>query len=98
MDSSAAALLGGGLGALLGASAVLGFRLSERDQGRTSTPPPAEPQVPPGVAAVLSVLRSSALVVGADDEVLKASAPAHAMGLVRGSRLQVDELLELVRQ
>jgi two-component system sensor histidine kinase SenX3 len=98
MDSSAAALLGGGLGALLGAFAVLGFRLSERDQGRTSTPPPAEPQVPPGVAAVLSVLRSSALVVGADDEVLKASAPAHAMGLVRGSRLQVDELLELVRQ
>jgi two-component system, OmpR family, sensor histidine kinase SenX3 len=98
MDSSTAALLGGGIGALLGAVAVLGFRLSERDQGRAPAVAAAEPQVPPGVAAVLSVLRSSALVVGPEDEVLKASAPAHAMGLVRGSRVEVTELLELVRQ
>ena len=98
MDSSTAALLGGGIGALLGAVAVLGFRLSERDQGRAPVVAAAEPQVPPGVAAVLSVLRSSALVVGPEDEVLKASAPAHAMGLVRGSRVEVSELLELVRQ
>ena len=98
MDSSTAALLGGAFGALLGAVAVLGFRLSERDQGRTPSTVVPEPQVPVGVAAVLSVLRSSALVVGADDQVLKASAPAHAMGLVRGSRVEVPELLELVRQ
>jgi two-component system, OmpR family, sensor histidine kinase SenX3 len=98
MDSSTAALVGGGIGALLGAVAVLGFRLSERDQGRAPTVTVNEPQVPAGVAAVLSVLRSSALVVGPEDEVLKASAPAHAMGLVRGSRVEVAELLELVRQ
>ncbi len=98
MDSSTAALVGGGIGALLGAFAVLAFRLSERDQGRERSPIAPEPQVPAGVAAVLSVLRSSALVVGPDDQVLKASAPAHAMGLVRGSRVEVAELLELVRQ
>ena len=98
MDSSTAALMGGGIGVLLGAFTVLGFRISERDQGRAPSTAPAEPLVPPGVAAVLSVLRSSALVVGPDDQVLKASAPAHAMGLVRGSRVDVPELLELVRQ
>jgi two-component system sensor histidine kinase SenX3 len=47
---------------------------------------------------VLSVLRSSALVVGTDDEVLKATAPAHMMGLVEGTRVDVPELLTLVRQ
>ena len=54
--------------------------------------------MPAGVSAVLSVLRSSALVLDADDSVLKASAPAHALGIVRGDRLVVDELLELVRR
>jgi two-component system, OmpR family, sensor histidine kinase SenX3 len=100
MDSSTAALVGGGIGVLIGACSVLAFRLSERAQGLSpaSSPAPAGSQVPPGVGAVLSVLRSSALVVGPDDQVLKASAPAHALGLVRGSRVEVAELLELVRR
>ncbi|HEY7042148.1 MAG TPA: ATP-binding protein [Nocardioidaceae bacterium] len=98
MDSSTAALLGGGIGAMLGAFAVLAFLRSEHIQSVSPSAPPAEPLVPPGVAAVLSVLRSSALVVGPDDQVLKASAPAHALGLVRDSRVAVAELLELVRQ
>ena len=97
MDPSTAAVLGGAVGAVLGAATILAFRLSERDQGRTPLAAP-EPVVPSGVAAVLSVLRSSALVLGPDDSVLKASAPAHAMGLVRGSDLGVVELLDLVRQ
>ncbi len=97
MEPSIAALVGGAVGLLIGAVVVLAFRISERDQGRM--PPTApEPLVPPGVAIVLSVLRSSALVVGPDDEVLKASAPAHALGLVRASRVEVEELLGLVRQ
>ena len=96
MDPSTAALLGGAVGAVLGAVTILAFRLSERDQGRTPVALP-EPLVPDGVAAVLSVLRSSALVVGPDDSVMKASAPAHAMGLVRGSDVAVTELLDLVR-
>ncbi|MPZ97519.1 MAG: two-component sensor histidine kinase [Propionibacteriales bacterium] len=75
---------------------MFAFRLSERSQ--RTVPEHREPVVPPGVSAVLSVLRSSAVVLDSDDTVLKASAPAHALGLVRGNRLAVDELLEIVRQ
>jgi two-component system, OmpR family, sensor histidine kinase SenX3 len=84
------------VGIVLGAGAVLAFRVSERVQ--QAAPPQPEPVVPNGVGTVLSVLRSSAVVVDAEDHVLKASAPAHALGLVRGDRLAVDELLDLVRQ
>ena len=89
------ALLFALLGAVLGGSAVLAFRVSERQLRPPEVP---EPALPPGVAAVLSVLRSSALVVDAGDSVLKASAPAVAMGLVRGHEITVRELTELVRQ
>ena len=51
-----------------------------------------------GVAAVLSILRSSAVVVDESDHVLKASAPAYAFGLVRGDTVVVPELLDLVAQ
>ena len=53
--------------------------------------------MPPGVASVLTVLRSSAVLVGADDGVLDASAPAHRLGLVRGGRLVPSDLLRMVR-
>jgi two-component system sensor histidine kinase SenX3 len=94
MQTSTALMVGGVFGALLGAVTVLAWRLSERAQGRA--PSVNEPLVPPGVAAVLSVLRSSALLIGPDDEVLKASAPSHVLGVVRGSRLAVPDLLEMV--
>jgi two-component system, OmpR family, sensor histidine kinase SenX3 len=58
----------------------------------------AEPVVPVGVAEVLSVLPSSGVVVGPHDEVLEATATARTLGLVRGSRIAVPELLELVRR
>jgi two-component system, OmpR family, sensor histidine kinase SenX3 len=86
----------GVIGILLGAVAVLAFRVSERAQ--QAMPEQPEPVVPPGVGGVLSVLRSSAVVVDAEDYVLKASAPAHALGLVRGDRLAVDELVEIVHE
>ena len=89
------ALLFALLGAVLGGGAVLAFRISERQM---RPPGPPEPALPPGVAAVLSVLRSSALVVDGSDAVLKASAPAIAMGLVRGHEITVRELADLVRQ
>jgi two-component system, OmpR family, sensor histidine kinase SenX3 len=57
----------------------------------------AEPVVPAGVAEVLSVLPSSGVVVGPHDEVLEATATARTLGLVRGSRIAVPELLQLVR-
>lgn len=95
MSPTLQALLFALLGAVLGGGAVLAFRVSE---GQMRPSEESEPSLPPGVAAVLSVLRSSALVVDASDNVLKASAPAIAMGIVRGHEITEHELAELVRQ
>jgi two-component system sensor histidine kinase SenX3 len=89
------ALLFALLGAFLGGGVVLAWRVSEQ---QTRPPLAPQPSVPTGVATVLSVLRSSALVVDGSDEVLKASAPAIAMGLVRDRRIAVHELEQLVQQ
>jgi two-component system sensor histidine kinase SenX3 len=96
VDSTTQALLFALLGAVLGIGVVLAWRVS--DSQLHSPAPVDEPAVPTGIATVLSVLRSSALVVDENDEVLKASAPAHAFGLVRGNKVAVEELAELVRQ
>jgi two-component system, OmpR family, sensor histidine kinase SenX3 len=96
VSESLAFALVGVVGVLLGAGAVLAFRVSERAQ--RALPEQPEPVVPPGVGAVLSVVRSSAVVVDAEDHVLQASAPAYALGLVRGDRLDVEELVDLVHQ
>ncbi|RLV47604.1 two-component sensor histidine kinase [Nocardioides mangrovicus] len=98
MDSATTqALLFGVLGAVLGGAAVLAWRVSEMQQHRVVEEP--DETVPPaGVATVLSVLRSSALVVGADDVVLTSTAAAQTMGVMSGTRLSDDELLSLVRQ
>ena len=55
-------------------------------------------RLPPGIAAVLSVLSSSAVVVDSNDRVLRASNAARAFGLVKGDRLVVTELAALARQ
>lgn len=96
VDSTLAAVLGGVAGVALGALSVAAVVFSERSQSKVPVSP--DPVVPPGVATVLSVLRSSAVVMGPEDQVLQASAPAHVLGIVRGNRLVVDELLEMVRQ
>jgi two-component system sensor histidine kinase SenX3 len=57
----------------------------------------AQPVVPDGVADVLSILSSSGVVVGPHDEVLEATSAARNLGLARGSRVALPELLELVR-
>ena len=95
MSSTTQALLFAMLGAFLGAGVVLAWRISET---QTRPPTPPAPTLPPGIAAVLSVLRSSALVVDSSEQVLKASAPAIAMGLVRDRQIAVRELADLVRQ
>ena len=97
MDPTTQALLFALLGAVLGGGVVLAWRISEVLQ-RPPEPPTAENALPAGAAAVLAVLRSSALLVGADEQVLKASAPAMAMGLVRDGRIAVGELAQLVAQ
>src|SRR6476660_2598779 len=84
------------IGAVVAGGAVLAWDGSDRQQRQAT--PVEEPVVPPGVATVLSVLRSSAVVVDDNDVVLKASAPAYALGLVRGTALSSDDLSDLVRQ
>ena len=95
MSSTTQALLFALLGAFLGAGVVLAWRISESQTRPAVT---FSSTLPPGIAAVLSVLRSSALVVDSSEQVLKASAPAIAMGLVRDRRIAVRELADLVRQ
>jgi two-component system sensor histidine kinase SenX3 len=96
VDPTTQALLFALLGTVLGGGVVFAWRYSEEQQQRVAAH--AEPVVPAGVATVLSVLRSSALVVDQNDEVLKASAPAQSLGLVRGKELAVEELADLVRK
>ncbi len=96
VDPTTQAFLAALLGAAVAGAAVLAWSVSDRIQHRT--PPLEDPVVPAGIATVLSVLRSSAVVVGDDDVVLKASAPAYALGLVRGGELVATELADLVGQ
>jgi two-component system, OmpR family, sensor histidine kinase SenX3 len=96
VDPTTQAVLAALMGCAVGVVGVLAWHVSEHQQ-RTELPRP-EPLLPSGVAAVLSVLRSSAVVLDEHDVVLKASAPAYALGLVRGQELLVDELAALVRQ
>jgi len=94
VDSTTQAFLAGLLGSLVAGAAVLAWAISDRQQHRRA--PAEEPMVPAGVATVLSVLRSSAVVVDEGDVVVKASAPAYAMGFVRGTTLVSEELGRLV--
>jgi two-component system sensor histidine kinase SenX3 len=96
VDPTLAAVLGGVIGAALALLSLGAMMLSERSQ--RTIPESPEPAVPSGVATVLSVLRSSAVVMGPEDQVLQASAPAHVLGIVRGERLVVDDILTMVRQ
>ena len=96
MSPTTQAFLAALIGAVVAGGAVLAWSVSQRQQGTVA--PAEDPVVPAGVATVLSVLRSSAVVVDDDDEVVKASAPALALGLVRSQRLASTELAELVRQ
>ena len=96
VDPTLQALLAALVGALVAGGAVLAWAVSERQQRRIT--PPEEPVVHPAVASVLSVLRGSAVLVDEDDVVLKASAPAYALGLVRGNALVSEELAALVGQ
>jgi two-component system sensor histidine kinase SenX3 len=62
------------------------------------SPPTAQVRLPAGLAAVLGVLSSSAVLVDSNDRVLRASEAARAFGLVKGNSLVVGELLALARQ
>ncbi|WP_370247883.1 sensor histidine kinase [Nocardioides sp.] len=96
MDPTLQAALAALAGAGVAGGAVLAWALSDRQQ--RPAPIEREDVVPDAVAAVLSVLRSSAVIVDDADMVLKASAPAYAMGLVRGTSLTHETLSSLVSE
>ncbi|CAG7616056.1 sensor histidine kinase [Actinacidiphila bryophytorum] len=100
MDVNAAVAAASAIAGLLtGVIAVLAFRWSEREQARpTRTALHTDAVLPPGVDTVLSVLRSSAVVLDEGDTVVKASSAAYALGLVRGGRLAVDQMLQMARE
>jgi two-component system, OmpR family, sensor histidine kinase SenX3 len=84
-------------GAVTGGAAILALRPGDRRRERQKSP--QQPvRLPVGVASVLSVLPSSAVVVDQEDRVLRASSAARAFGLVKGDQLVVGELIALARQ
>ena len=54
--------------------------------------------VPEGTSQVLAVIRSAGVVVGPHDEVLESTPLALKLGLTRGSRVVITQVLEMVRQ
>ncbi|MFF0448991.1 sensor histidine kinase [Streptomyces sp. NPDC004609] len=99
MDVNAAVAAAAAIAGLMtGVIAVLAFRWSEREQRRpTRTSLHTDAVLPPGVDTVLSVLRSSAVVLDESDSVVKASSAAYALGLVRGGKLTVEPMLYMAR-
>ncbi|MBT2391226.1 two-component sensor histidine kinase [Streptomyces sp. ISL-1] len=99
MDVNAAVAAAAAIAGLCtGVIAMLAFRWSERDQARpTRTSLHTDAALPPGVDTVLSVLRSSAVVLDESDSVVKASSAAYALGLVRGGKLAVEPMLHMAR-
>jgi two-component system, OmpR family, sensor histidine kinase SenX3 len=82
------------------ASAAASKAVAAASQAGPASPAPVPPPVrlPAGLAAVLGVLSSSAVLVDSSDRVLQASEAARAFGLVKGNNLVVGELLALARQ
>ncbi|GAA4560656.1 ATP-binding protein [Planotetraspora kaengkrachanensis] len=82
-------------GFVLGSFVMLAIR---RQTDKDEDPEPVDDMLSPGVASVLAVLPSSAVVLDRDDRVLRASSAARAFGLVRGDSLMAAELLALARK
>ena len=96
VDTSAGFVIAGAVGAAIGALVTFLWSYSERRQ--RSVPDEPTPVVPPGAEAVLSVLSSTTVLVDSTDDVIQASAPAVALGIVRDRRLEPDEIVAMVRK
>ncbi len=82
------------VGVLTGAVGALAFRLSDRERRRSAEIEP--PRVTRDVAAVLDALRASAVILGSEDQVVRANPAAYAFGLVRAGGLVHPVTRELV--
>lgn len=89
-------LAAGAVGVVVGVVAMLAFWFSDRDQHQVVPPPP--PELDDAATEVLAVLRSATVVLRRDGSVVRASAGAHAFGLVTGDRIAVGPAHELVEQ
>ena len=67
----------------------------QRRRSASSVPLP-EPEFGEGLVRVLAVLKSAAVLLDSDDEVLRASTAAHALGLVRADAVAHPALREMV--
>ncbi|MDM7830460.1 sensor histidine kinase [Cellulomonas edaphi] len=74
-------IVAGCLGILVGAFAVAAYWLSQRQLH--GIPEQPAPELDDGLVRMLAVLRSAAVVLDESDRVVRASAPAYALGLVR---------------
>jgi len=89
----------GAVGLVVGVFATLAFWYSELQQRRQ--PERAPNEIEDGVVRVLAILRSAAVVIRADDTVVRASAPAYALGVVRGERIvhpAIQDMIDAVRR
>lgn len=96
LDGSWALLVAGLVGVAVGLAAAFAFRTSERTQQEVPEQP--RPTLDEGVLRVLAVVRSAVIVLGLHDDVVRASAAAYALGLVRADQLVHPEIRELVSQ
>lgn len=94
VDLLIVAVLTGIVGLGLGIAGILAFRFSERS--RDAADLHSEDDLPEGIAEVLAVLPSAAIVLDAGDDVVKASPAAYTFGLVRGHSLASPEMLSMV--
>ena len=87
-------LVAGLLGVLVGLSAGVAFRYSERVQH--TIPPQPEAELDDGLVRTLAALRSAAVVLDEEDVVVRASPPAYALGIVRDGRIPHAAIRDLV--
>ena len=82
------------VGLAIGIVAIMAFRFSDRT--RDSADLHSNNELPDGIAEVLAVLPSAAIVVDAGNDVIKASPAAYTFGLVRGHRIVASELAAVI--
>ncbi|WP_240696726.1 sensor histidine kinase [Cellulosimicrobium funkei] len=87
-------LLAGVVGIVVGVIAAIAFRVSERQQraAREET----APELDEGLVRVLAVLRSAAVVLDGEGEVVRASPPAYALGVVRGDAIAHAAIRDMI--
>ncbi len=97
-------VIAGLVGLVTGVFATAMFQLSERQRGgeppskQTVTGRAKASGLDDGVVRVLAVLRSAAVVLGDDNEVIRASAPAYALGVVRHDQIAHEQIAEMIAE